>query len=422
MVKDIYSKKEIWKTADDLLLGYRLKNPKKHQASSKIFLSGRKLPSGNIALVKYVYQDGKTSRISTNVTISPEVTLQDHNANWEKVDTLMRECVAEDTELLKSGKGYTPSLKGKKDMLEFLDNVIKEAKEAKANSIQHLNYQSLRVHINICFENPEKIPFKTINAEWATKFCKYLCNEAENQNYQKAKDESRRKHVALSDNGQVKMWAYLRILLNKAIDEEYITENPCDKVKKNLLPKPKQSKREFLEVDELKRLINTPFPETRSKGELKEAFLFACFCGLRFSDLSTLTLSDIYEDTNGKYLEKTMIKTEEDVKVYLPDVALQLIPERERADNEPIFILPRNNNCNANVALKKWFENAGIRKHLTFHCPRHTFATVLLSNGEDIATVSKLLGHQSIAVTQVYADIVDKKKAEAKNRLNNIFA
>lgn len=272
------------------------------------------------------------------------------------------------------------------------------------------------------FKNPKRISFNTIGAEWATKFCKYLCNEAENQNYQKAKDESRRKHVALSDNGQVKMWAYLRILFNKAIDEKCMKENPCDKVKKNLLPKPKQSKREFLEVDELKRLINTPFPETRSKGELKEAFLFACFCGLRFSDLSTLTLSDIYEDTNGKYLEKTMIKTKEDVKVYLPDVALQLIPERERADNEPIFILPRNNNCNANVALKKWFENAGIRKHLTFHCPRHTFATVLLSNGEDIETVSKLLGHQSIAVTQVYADIVDKKKAEAKNRLNNIFA
>ena len=338
----------------------------------------------------------------------------------EKV--LIKECETESNNLEKEGLGYAPSLKGKKDMLEFLDNVIKETKEAKANSIQYLNYQSLRVHINICFKNPKRISFNTIGAEWATKFCKYLCNEAENQNYQKAKDESRRKHVALSDNGQVKMWAYLRILFNKAIDEKCMKENPCDKVKKNLLPKPKQSKREFLEVDELKRLINTPFPETRSKGELKEAFLFACFCGLRFSDLSTLTLSDIYEDTNGKYLEKTMIKTKEDVKVYLPDVALQLIPERERADNEPIFILPRNNNCNANVALKKWFENAGIRKHLTFHCPRHTFATVLLSNGEDIETVSKLLGHQSIAVTQVYADIVDKKKAEAKNRLNNIFA
>lgn len=421
MVKEVFSKKEIWRTAEDMLIGYKLKNPKKYQGTRKVYLSGRKLPSGHIALVKYAYQDGKVSRISTGKTIAIETDLQSHLANHSMVDALLKECETESNELEKKDLGYTPNLKGKKNMLEFLDNIIKETRTKKTDSIEYLNYKSLRVHLNICFGNPEKITFKQLSGEWATRFCKYLCNDAENQNYLKANDETKRKHVPLSANGQVKMWAYLRITLNKAIEENYLTENPCDKVKKALLPKPKQSKREFLEVDELKRLLNTPFPETRSKGELKEAFLFACFCGLRFSDLSTLTLSEIREDKNGKFLEKVMKKTGEEVKVYLPEFVLALIPEREREENEPIFILPRNNNCNANVALKKWFEDADIHKHLTFHCPRHTFATVLLSNGEDIATVSKLLGHQSIAVTQVYADIVNDKKAKAAQTLGNIF-
>lgn len=73
-----------------------------------------------------------------------------------------------------------------------------------------------------------------------------------------------------------------------------------------------------------------------------------------------------------------------------------------------------------NRALKTWVKRAGIEKNITLHTARHTFATSLLTKGADLYTVSKLLGHSEVATTQIYAKIIDEKKVEAVNLLNNI--
>ena len=70
-----------------------------------------------------------------------------------------------------------------------------------------------------------------------------------------------------------------------------------------------------------------------------------------------------------------------------------------------------------NLALREWCLKAGITKHITFHCGRHTFAVLQLSLGTEIYTVSKLLGHRELKTTQVYAQIMDEKKREAVNRI-----
>ena len=67
--------------------------------------------------------------------------------------------------------------------------------------------------------------------------------------------------------------------------------------------------------------------------------------------------------------------------------------------------------------LRAWIEKAGIQKHLSFHCFRHTFATLQLANGTDIYTVSKMLGHTNVKTTQVYAKVVDEKKNKAANAI-----
>jgi site-specific recombinase XerD len=72
------------------------------------------------------------------------------------------------------------------------------------------------------------------------------------------------------------------------------------------------------------------------------------------------------------------------------------------------------------MLLKQWVLKAGITKHITFHCARHTFATMLLTYGTDIYTASKLLGHKEIRTTQIYAKIVDAKKEDAVNALPGI--
>lgn len=91
----------------------------------------------------------------------------------------------------------------------------------------------------------------------------------------------------------------------------------------------------------------------------------------------------------------------------------------EPNDNKQVFILPCQDHVN--TALQKWCASAGIKKKITFHCARHTFACLLIELGEDLYTVSKLLGHRNITTTQIYAKVVDKKRRNAIKKLGDLF-
>lgn len=113
-----------------------------------------------------------------------------------------------------------------------------------------------------------------------------------------------------------------------------------------------------------------------------------------------------------RQVDLTQVKTKE--KLYLPlsDNALKVMPERGKAkDSDSVFNLPKR--CMIQKYLKKMIERAGIDKPITFHCSRHTFATLDLAYGADLYTVSKLLGHKRVTTTQVYAKIVDESKRKA---------
>jgi integrase len=143
-------------------------------------------------------------------------------------------------------------------------------------------------------------------------------------------------------------------------------------------------------------------------------------CGLRWSDINALKWGDL--QTNGEEwrLEIRMIKTRELLYLPLNNVAKNFLPEQgEKDSTDYIFALPTLD-CAENT-IKQWVEDAGIDKHVTFHCARHTFATLMLTQGADLYTTSKLLGHTDVKTTQIYAKIVDAKKAEAVNLLNGIF-
>ena len=162
-------------------------------------------------------------------------------------------------------------------------------------------------------------------------------------------------------------------------------------------------------------MINTPCKNT----SVKEAFLFACFCGLRISDIKTLKWSDVKQETDGICICKKMIKTKQIVMVPLSENALVWMPNKGIAKMEDfVFCLPSYFTINSQV--KQWAKSAGLEKKITFHTSRHTFATTLLTMGADLYTTSKLLGHQNIKTTQVYAEIVNKKKIETVNLLDKI--
>lgn len=205
--------------------------------------------------------------------------------------------------------------------------------------------------------------------------------------------------------------------LNEAVREGIIPENPTKLLKKEekKLIGQGESRRCYLSIEEIRLLMATPCKDET----VKQAFLFACFCGLRISDVRTLRWADIGKGTEGYYISKLMVKTRYVVTVPLLENALSWMPARgqARADNK-VFELPSF--FSVNYRLKQWAREAGIDKPVTFHVSRHTFATTLLTMGVDLYTTSKLLGHQNIITTQVYAEIVNRKKVEAVNLLDQI--
>ena len=113
-----------------------------------------------------------------------------------------------------------------------------------------------------------------------------------------------------------------------------------------------------------------------------------------------------------------MQKTKEPIYLPLSPEALKWMPERgDKTADDHVFDLPSG----INQLIKPWAKAAGISKRFTFHTARHTFATMMLTLGADLYTVSKLLGHTSVKMTQVYAKIVNKKKDDAVNLTNGLF-
>ena len=142
-------------------------------------------------------------------------------------------------------------------------------------------------------------------------------------------------------------------------------------------------------------------------------------CGLRVSDIRKLTWSDLQQSGGRVRIEIKMQKTKEPLYLPISDEALKWLPERgETKDGDIIF--PLTHEGTVNDTLQHWANVAGITKHISFHVARHTHATMLLTLGADLYTVSKLLGHKNIATTQIYAKIVDKKKEEAIGLIPNL--
>ena len=210
----------------------------------------------------------------------------------------------------------------------------------------------------------------------------------------------------------------LAAALNMAVREGLIENNPFKLLDAKEKPQKKSAMREFLTIEELRMLIAKP-----CRYEIvKKAFLFSCFTGLRYSDMMALKWNEIHKAADGKtlYIEHEQVKTKNMVTIPLSNEALKWMPQKSKGD-ERVFHQLRITSTTVEVVLGEWMQEAGIQKHITYHCSRHTAATLLLTLGADLYTVSKILGHRSIRMTEVYAKIVDKKKIETMNLVNNMF-
>lgn len=219
----------------------------------------------------------------------------------------------------------------------------------------------------------------------------------------------------LSNNSVIAYYGVLRTAINRAYKEGIITVNPTKEFDFASKVKAEVSRREYLTIEELKRLIGT-----ECKYEImKQAFLFSCLCGLRVSDIRKLKWNDLQKSGERIRIEIKMQKTKEPLYLPISDEALKWLPQQNEAKGDDL-IFPLTHEGTINKILQKWAKDAGIIKHISFHVSRHTHATMMLTLGADLYTVSKLLGHKNIATTQIYAKIVDKKKEEAISLIPNL--
>jgi addiction module HigA family antidote len=228
-------------------------------------------------------------------------------------------------------------------------------------------------------------------------------------------------HLKLLGNNEstrAKNLRSLKAMVNRAVLQKKVKENPVTSFKY----KEKPGEREYLTKDEVKQLeILMDKPETHFT--IKKSlvpFLFCCYTGLRFRDVSNLRFKNIDSiDENGKAtktIKFIMHKTKDPHEVPLNSKALALIPPKT-FDEAKIFRVYTNQPMNR--FLKDAMKAAEINKKISFHCSRHTFATLLLNAKVPIEVVSNLLGHKDIKTTQIYAKVLPKSKVKAIENLDN---
>lgn len=181
--------------------------------------------------------------------------------------------------------------------------------------------------------------------------------------------------------------------------------------------KSEETRREYLTLDELNELVKTPC----NNDLLKRAALFSALTGLRFSDIQKMVWGELeYINGQGYFLNFNQKKTKGVEVLPISEQAYSFTEGTENPkdmpQDKPVFEGLKYSAYH-NKHLFQWIGAAGITKDITFHCFRHTFATLQLFSGTDIYTVSKMLGHKDLKTTQVYAKIVDEAKRTAANKI-----
>jgi len=218
--------------------------------------------------------------------------------------------------------------------------------------------------------------------------------------------------TTLSTNSKVSYFNKLRATIKEAFYDGILEDDYCKRVKPI---KEEETEREFLLEDEIQKLIYTECED----NEFKKAFLFASFTGLRFSDIKKLQWEDLQkDDTLGHFIRFKQKKTGGYETLPIPEIAYKIIEDEVNKEGD-VFKNLKYYSWN-DAKLQNWIKKANINKKITFHCARHTFITLLLTLGTEIYTTSKMAGHKNVKTTQIYGNIIDQKKLEAINKINNL--
>lgn len=284
-----------------------------------------------------------------------------------------------------------------KEQENFID-FFEKVKNTKAGATKSIYKSTLDYFKN--YTGHKTVIFKDVNSLLVDGFKTYL----------KTAPSIKSKKTTLSINSASDYFGKLKSVLREGQKQGFLKDSSVFNVGSI---KTEETEKNFLTVDELNKVSKT----SCKIPILKKAALFSALTGLRFSDIRNLDWSKFETDKGNYFLKYRHQKTNTlSDRQPIPKQAFELMGEPKEGSAKVFEGLKYS--ASENNAIKSWVKDAGITKKITFHCFRHTYATLQLEAGTDIYTVSKMLGHKELTTTQVYAKIVDKTKQKTTNAIN----
>jgi site-specific recombinase XerD len=230
--------------------------------------------------------------------------------------------------------------------------------------------------------------------------------QARNLDEELAEDFKEFLEASLNGESPANYFKKFKKVLRQAVRDKIISSNPAAEL---TAKRHEGLKKDILNFDEIQLLAATP----ANNEQVKRAFLFCCLTGLRYVDVEALT----WQSINGQVLKCKQSKTSKDVTIVLNDSALHLLGKPKKGATA-VFNLPSYTSCLK--GLKSWCNAAGIQKHITWHCGRHSFGTNIIFYGSDVNSASSLLGHSSLQYTMRYLRAANELKEKAVQNLPSI--
>lgn len=356
-------------------------------------LRKRVRPSGNISLYLDIYRRGVRRQENLKLYLIPERTRADKEQNRQTMQLAEAIRSKRHIEVINGEYGFSNSDSG--DIL-FVQYAEALAEQRKSEGLHTCVYHIRR------YDNRQFLTFNDITPQWVEGFMRYL------DKVPKSKTRGERLHV----NSKRLYIDKLRAIIHHAQRKGIIHHDPLKSVDNW---RAQETTREFLTVEEVRLCAATHC----DSDLIKRAFLFSCLTGLRKCDVEALRWGDVRQQGD---LYRIVFRQKKTKGLEYLDVSAQageLMGERRGEDVEVFGKLPSTGHTNH--ILHKWVLRAGIDKKITYHCSRHSFAIMMLDIGTDIYTVSKLLGHRELRTTQIYAQVLDKKKQQAVANIPKLF-
>ena len=377
-----------------------------NRESSFVTLRTKPVSKGRQSYYLDIYKDGQRKYEFLKLYLVPATNeaAKIQNANTEQAAKAIRN--QRELEIIQGKGGLAPVSNSKLLLLDWMEEYRKMKLATGQSNERALSVDKVITHLKAYAG--EKTKLSAVDSDFCKGFVAYLGNATSGKHTQNPKP--------LASSTANAYFQLFTSALNEAVRQKKIAANPVlylsREDKKPI--KAEKSNRTFLTIEEVKQLAATDF----KNESIKQAFLFACFTGLRISDIRNLTWGNIVERNGSFFVTITMQETREPLTIKLNKQAAKWLPKKNAT--KEVFDLPVYNAI-INDNLKRWAKKAGIEKSLCFHMSRHTFATMELTLGADLYVVSKLLGHNDVSVTQIYADIINKKREEAVDLMDSAF-